>query len=73
MASGPAAALRKIDLLAASGALAGYHLFPATRGELLLRPGRREEARREFAVTASLASNERERSLLEAKAVGRRG
>lgn len=68
MATGPASALRIIDRLAATDALKGYHLLPATRGELLLRLGRREEARSEFATAARLAGNERERALLEAKA-----
>lgn len=71
MATGPASALRIIDELSASGALRGYHLLPATRGELLLRLGRDDEARSEFAVAASLAGNDRERALLEAKAAGR--
>ena len=71
MATGPASALRIIDRLAESGALRGYHLLPATRGEMLLRLGRTEEARSEFAVAAQLAGNDRERALLEAKAAGR--
>lgn len=71
MATGPASALRIIDQVAASGALAGYHLLPATRGEMLLRLGRDEEARSEFAVAAALAGNDRERAVLEAKARGR--
>lgn len=70
MATGPASALRIIDRLAESGALRGYHLLPATRGEMLLRLGRAEEARSEFATAAALAGNDRERALLEAKARG---
>ncbi|MEN0022457.1 MAG: RNA polymerase sigma factor [Microbacterium sp.] len=70
MATGPASALRIIDELAASGALRGYHLLPATRAELLLRLGRVDEARSEFATAASLAGNDRERALLKAKATG---
>ncbi|WP_460797196.1 RNA polymerase sigma factor [Microbacterium sp. GXF0217] len=70
MATGPESALREIDRLAASGALRGYHLLPATRGELLLRMGRDAEARAAFAVAARLAGNDRERALLEAKARG---
>ncbi|PCE15326.1 RNA polymerase subunit sigma-24 [Microbacterium sp. SZ1] len=70
MATGPASALRIIDELSASGALRGYHLLPATRGELLLRLGRDSEARSEFATAAALAGNDRERALLEAKASG---
>lgn len=71
MATGPASALRIIDQLSASGALAGYHLLPATRGEMLLRLGRDEEARSEFAIAAALAGNDRERALLEARAAER--
>ncbi|KJL29361.1 RNA polymerase sigma factor [Microbacterium oxydans] len=70
MATGPASALRIIDQLDASGALRGYHLLPATRGELLLRLGREQEARSEFAVAAGLAGNDRERKLLEQKSRG---
>lgn len=70
MATGPASALRIIDQLSSSGALRGYHLLPATRGELLRRLGREEEARSEFVVAAGLAGNDRERSLLERKALG---
>ncbi|MGB3374367.1 MAG: DUF6596 domain-containing protein, partial [Microbacterium sp.] len=68
MATGPASALRIVDALADTGALRGYHLLPATRGELLLRLGRQEEARSEFLTAARLAGNDRERALLEAKA-----
>ncbi len=68
MATGPASALRIVEQLAASGALAKYHLLPATRAELLLRLGRNEEARSQFIAAAKLAGNERERALLEAKA-----
>lgn len=71
MATGPASALQIIDALAASGALAGYHLLPATRAELLVRLGRADEARSEFAVAAALAGNDRERALLQAKATER--
>lgn len=70
MATGPASALRIVDELIASRALRGYHLLPATRGELLLRLGRTAEARGAFAEAAALASNDRERALLEAKAAG---
>lgn len=70
MATGPASALQIIDQLATSGALRGYHLLPATRGELLRRLGREEEARSEFAIAAGLAGNDRERTLLERKSQG---
>ena len=44
MAEGPAAGLALVDALAASGALAEYHLLPATRADLLRRLGRSDEA-----------------------------
>ncbi|WP_051606371.1 RNA polymerase sigma factor [Microbacterium sp. CH12i] len=68
MATGPASALRIIDRIVASGALKGYHLLSATRGEMLMRLGRKEEARSEFATAAKFAGNDRERAFLEAKA-----
>lgn len=68
MATGPASALRIIDRIDASGVLRGYHLLPATRGELLQRLGRDDEARTAFAAAARLAGNDRERLLLERRA-----
>jgi predicted RNA polymerase sigma factor len=67
MAEEPAAALRVVDDLAAAGALAGSHLLPGVRGELLGRLGRVEEARAELARAAELCGNARERELLERK------
>ena len=64
MASGPSAGLEIADGLLAEPALAGYHLLPAVRGELLARLGRSEEARDEFERAASLAANARVRALL---------
>jgi RNA polymerase sigma factor (sigma-70 family) len=68
MASGPAAGLALVDALRSEPALAGYHLLPSVRGDLLLKLGRRDEARVEFERAASLARNERERALLLARA-----
>jgi predicted RNA polymerase sigma factor len=68
MARGPAAALEDIDRLVASGTLAGYHLLPSVRGELLRRLGRAVEARGELLEAARLTGNERERAVLLAKA-----
>jgi RNA polymerase sigma factor (sigma-70 family) len=68
MASGPEAGLVAIDRLAGIGALAGYHLLPAVRGDILFRLGRWAEARAEFERAASLTRNERERELLIARA-----
>jgi RNA polymerase sigma factor (sigma-70 family) len=64
MASGPEAALRLVDALAGDPTLASYHLLPSVRGNLLVRLGRTDEARREFERAASLTRNTRERDLL---------
>jgi RNA polymerase sigma factor (sigma-70 family) len=64
MASGPAAGLERVDALASHPALAGYHLLPSVRGDLLLRLGRLDEAHAEFERAASLTRNARERALL---------
>jgi RNA polymerase sigma-70 factor, ECF subfamily len=68
MAFGPAAGLEVVDALSADGALAGYHLLPSVRGDLLARLGRVDEARTEFELAASLTRNARERELLLARA-----
>jgi RNA polymerase sigma-70 factor (ECF subfamily) len=44
MVDGPTPALRRIEALAARGALAGYPLLPAVRADLLRRLGARPEA-----------------------------
>jgi predicted RNA polymerase sigma factor len=64
MAFGPAAGLELVDSLTADPALAGYHLLPSVRGDLLAKLGRFEEARAELARAASLTQNVRERNLL---------
>ncbi|MEU0070961.1 sigma-70 family RNA polymerase sigma factor [Streptomyces sp. NPDC006332] len=64
MADGPGPALEIVDTLAAEPALRDYHLLPSVRGDLLLRLGRREEARAAFERAAELTHNERERELL---------
>ena len=71
MAFGPAAGLELLDGLAGEPELAGYHLLPAARGELLERLGREEEAGAEFARAAAMSENPREREVLEARAEGR--
>jgi RNA polymerase sigma factor (sigma-70 family) len=68
MAFGPAAGLAIIDELAEEPQLARYHLLPSVRGDLLVKLGRREEARLEFERAAQLTRNDRERALLEARA-----
>ena len=64
MASGPAAGLALVDALADEPALAGYHLLPSARADLLARLGRFDEARDEFERAARLTRNTRERELL---------
>lgn len=68
MASGPQEALDMVDELVAGGRLAGSHLLPSVRGELLARLGRGAEARAELELAARLCGNTRERSLLLRKA-----
>ena len=58
---GPAAGLADIDLLD----IDGYHLFHATRADLLRRLGRPGEAVEEYTVALSLVQNEAERRFLE--------
>ena len=64
MAEGPAAGLALVDALRSEPMLAGYHLLPSVRGDLLAKLGRNDEARAELERAASLTQNERERALL---------
>mgnify|MGYP003694319739 CR=1 FL=1 len=48
MAFGPAAGLARVDALVSEPSLAGYHLLPSVRGDLLAKLGRFDEARAEF-------------------------
>jgi RNA polymerase sigma-70 factor (ECF subfamily) len=59
---GPGAALDEVERLA--DVLDGYHLFHATRGELLVRLDRGAEARDAFAAAHDRAANEAERRFL---------
>jgi len=68
MADGPEAGLRLVDALAGEAALAGYHLLPAVRGDLLERLGRGPDARAEFERAAALTANAREKTLLLGRA-----
>jgi RNA polymerase sigma factor (sigma-70 family) len=68
MAFGPTAGLEIVDELTEEPSLAGYHLLPSVRGDLLVKLGRPEEARAEFERAASLTRNTRERDLLLARA-----
>jgi RNA polymerase sigma factor (sigma-70 family) len=64
MTSGPEAGLEIVDELVARGALDGYHLLPAVRGELLEKLDRLDEARSEFELAASMTRNARARDRL---------
>jgi RNA polymerase sigma factor (sigma-70 family) len=64
MAFGPAIGLQIVDELGAESSLKGYHLLPSVRGDLLVKLGRGDEARKEFEQAASMTLNERERKLL---------
>jgi RNA polymerase sigma-70 factor (ECF subfamily) len=68
MAYGPATGLDLVDDLAESGALDGYHLLPAVRGDLLDKLGRYAEATAEFTRAAAQTRNERERDVLLGRA-----
>jgi predicted RNA polymerase sigma factor len=68
MAYGPEAGLELVEAIAATGALAEYHLLPSVRGELLERLGRVDEARAAFAEAAAMTANEHERAILLARA-----
>lgn len=69
MASGPAEGLAVIDVIVERGELADSHQLPAVRGELLLRLGRREEARAALTEALELCTNAAERAVLELKLI----
>ncbi len=67
MAQGPAAGLDALDAMARLGtdsALAGYHLLPSVRGDLLMKMGRFTEAREEIQRAITMTQNLREQELL---------
>ncbi|RHW23325.1 RNA polymerase sigma factor [Nocardioides immobilis] len=66
-ASDPDAGLAVLDALP-DGALAGSHLLPSVRGDLLARAGRHREAAASFREAASLTRNESEQALLLGRA-----
>jgi RNA polymerase sigma factor (sigma-70 family) len=66
---GPAAALAEVDELAND--LDGYHLFHATRGELLRALGRPDDARAADERALELTDNPGERALLERRLASR--
>jgi len=68
MAHGPAAGLELLDRLTDEPALAAYHLLPGARADLLLKLGRRTEARTQFQRAAALTHDAEERRQLLALA-----
>ena len=65
LAHGPQAGLALLDQLAAEPALAGYHLLPAARADLLRRAGRLPEAAAAYREALALCANAVERRYLE--------
>ena len=64
MTEGPAAGLALLDELALGRRLAGYHLLPAARADLLRRLGRHAEAAAAYREALALARTEPERRFL---------
>jgi RNA polymerase sigma-70 factor, ECF subfamily len=65
MAEGPSSGLILIAALEAKGELAGYHLLPAARADLLRREGRWMEAAEAYRQALALVTNDPERRFLE--------
>ena len=68
MAWGPQAGLDVLDAVADEPALRAYHHLPAVRGDFLQKLGRFAEARQAFEAAAHLATNGRERALMQRRA-----
>ena len=64
MADGPEHGVRVLDAIEASGALGDYHLFHATRADLLRRAGRLAAAAESYRRALALTSLEAERRFL---------
>ena len=64
MADGPAAGLKLMEALEASGALAGYRLLLATRADLLRRLNRHAEAAASYRDAREPAASDAERRYL---------
>ncbi|WP_030604793.1 RNA polymerase sigma factor [Streptomyces fulvoviolaceus] len=65
VADGPEAGLALLAELEQEGELAGYHLLPATRADLLRRSGRTKEAAEAYERALELVENDAERRFLE--------
>ena len=68
MAFGPGAGLEVVDAAATDPALAGYHLLPSVRADLLSKLGRFAEARSELQRAQALTRNSQELELLRRRA-----
>jgi RNA polymerase sigma-70 factor, ECF subfamily len=64
MAQGPSAGLAAVDEIAADPALAGYHLLPSVRGDLLMKMGNFTAAHEEVQRAITMTQNLREQELL---------
>ena len=64
MARGPEVGLARLDALSGDRTLAGYHLLPAARADLLRRLGRRAEAAAAYREALALVTNAPERRFL---------
>jgi len=67
MVDGPERALRLVDSIGQRGALNGYHVLPAVRGDLLRRLGRRDEAIAAYRQALDGVDLEPERRFLSAR------
>ncbi|MGA6224410.1 RNA polymerase sigma factor [Streptomyces umbrinus] len=65
MSESPEAGLALVAELEKAGDLAGYHLLPATRADLLRRSGRMGEAAEAYEKALDLVENDAERRFLE--------
>ncbi len=64
MSEGPEAGLRLVDGLDSSRVLAGYHLLPATRADLVRRLDRPDEAAAAYRAALALTTGDTERRYL---------
>jgi RNA polymerase sigma-70 factor (ECF subfamily) len=69
MADGPSSGMALMDALEAKGELAGYHLLPAAKADLLRREGRWAEAAECYRRALALVSNDPERRFLARRLV----
>jgi RNA polymerase sigma-70 factor (ECF subfamily) len=67
MVDGPERALQLVDSIGKRGALNGYHVLPAVRGDLLRRLGRRDEAIAAYRQALDGVNLEPERRFLAAR------